>query len=650
MAQLMTMRDIAGLARVQRPVVSIWRRRSRATAHPFPQPQHDQDGRQLFSSDDVVAWLEETQRGNNPDARVEAAAHTLLSSAEGTPAVYALSALLVLRHLTGGPLADQTADDLLDRADSLDPDDQYLLRELEHASQLPALARAADELVEAAWGEAAAHQRLVAERLRLPGTPLAQTGLAAQARLLLTALLAPLCRDLGDTARVMDATGCAVDVLAAVAAAVEASVVLLHGDTPLHRLTRRQLLLADVPATFIDRGAADWSVSGLVAHLVVLPDPADPAAPPVAQLALLDEIALQLDDEQLVLCLAPASTLTDPLVGDALTARDQLLRAGHVRAIVRLPAGLLPARAREPLALWLLTAADGAPPAERRTLVADLSSSALSPTVIDDLASDLLAAWQGVRGARRRAWAHLRPVPTGSLISASASLVPDGGSRAKIPARSGADWVVGLRSADIDGWLAGYGLDVRDAAPAEVSLAQAIERGWVRVLSGQRVSLDGLPPGSVPVLGVAEVADAAEPRTVDRLALHTRLDPTLTEPGDLVFVVRPTPRAVLDAAGGSLFQFPARVLRLRRDAPLVPAAVVARINTATSTAWRTWRLAVVPQPDRDVLGEALTDLGSVRARLVEELARLDALATNLTTAVESRQLSITKERHGTTSG
>lgn len=649
MAQLMTMRDIADLARVQRPVVSVWRRRSRATAHPFPEAQREQDGRELFSSDDVVAWLEETQRGNNPDARVDAAAHTLLSSAEGTPAAYALSALLVLRHLTGGPLVGLAADDLLDRADSLDPDDQYLLRELEHASRLPELARAADDLVEAAWGEAAAHQRLVDERLRLPGMPLAQTSFAAQARLLLTALLAPLCRDLGDSARIMDATGCAVDVLAAVAAALEAPVVLLHGDTPLHRLTRRQLLLADVPASLIDRGDADWSVAGPVAHLVVLPDPTDPAAPAITQLGLLDEIALQLDGEQVVLCLAPASTLTDPLAGDALTARDRLLRAGHVRAIVRLPAGLLPARAREPLALWLLTAADAAPPAERRTLVADLSAGALSPLVIDELANDLLAAWQGVRGARRRAWAHLRPVPTGSLISASASLVPEGGSRARIPARSGADWVVGLRSTDTQGWLAGFGLDVRDVAPVEVSLAQAIERGWARVLSGQRVSLDGLPPGSVPVLGAAE-AGAAEPRTVDRLALHARLDPTLTEPGDLVFVVRPTPRAVLDAAGGSLVQFPARILRLRTDAPLVPAAVGARINAATSTAWRSWRLAVVPPPDRDVLGEALTDLGSVRARLVEELARLDALATDLTTAVESRQLSITKERHGTTSG
>ena len=36
----------------------------------------------------------------------------------------------------------------------------------------------------------------------------------------------------------------------------------------------------------------------------------------------------------------------------------------------------------------------------------------------------------------------------------------------------------------------------------------------------------------------------------------------------------------------------------------------------------------------------------IKARLGAELARLDALTRDLTTAVETRQLSITKENHG----
>ena len=72
MTQLMTMRDIAGLARVQRPVVTVWRRRARATPHPFPTSHLRRDGQELFLREEVVAWLEETHRGNNPDVRVEA--------------------------------------------------------------------------------------------------------------------------------------------------------------------------------------------------------------------------------------------------------------------------------------------------------------------------------------------------------------------------------------------------------------------------------------------------------------------------------------------------------------------------------------------------------------------------------------------------
>ena len=95
---------------------------------------------------------------------------------------------------------------------------------------------------------------------------------------------------------------------------------------------------------------------------------------------------------------------------------------------------------------------------------------------------------------------------------------------------------------------------------------------------------------------------------------------------------------------------PARILRLHADAPLLAAAVVARINAATGNAWRSWTMATLPEPDRANLGAALTDLARERARLVAELGALDALTLDLTTAVESRRLSLTKETHGSTSG
>lgn len=668
-SELMTMRDIAGLAHVQRPVVTMWRRRSRVSAHPFPAAHQHRDGQELFLRDEVVAWLEDTGRGNNPDARADAAAHALLANHDRL-AAEALSALLTLRHLLGSPLAGAAADpdDLLDLAEHHDPDDRYLFRELRRAADLTGLARSADELTEAAWNEATAHRRLVEAQLRPPSTGPAQVALTGQARRFLLALLGPLTRELGRPA-LMDPTGCAVDVLAETAAALELPALLMDGDSEAHRLTRRQLLLNGLSHRLIDRGDGDWSVAGPVVHLAVLPSAAEPTSSPAEQLNLIDEIALQLDDRELVLCLAPALTLTDPLEGEALARRDQLLRDGYVRAIVRLPAGLRPAQAREPSGLWLLAAAERTPPAERRTLVADLVDQ--TPEA-EGLADDLLAAWQGAEGARRRAWAHLYPVPTRDLISASATLVPPRPARAPTLAKSGADWVVNLREADAHGRLAGYRFDVIDGTPEIVTIAQAMERGWVRVVPGRRLNVDGLPEGGVAVLGASPLpgggrrpfvtrspsrAQESAPqgpgigvvRTVDRLALLAQADVDLTEPGDLVFTVRPRPMAFVDDEGGALVLSPARVLRVRPGAPLLSTAIAARINSATTTAWRTWSLATLSDADRAGLGEALGDLAGERARLVAELAALDALTNDLTQAVESRQLSIIKEKHGPTS-
>ena len=70
----MTLSDVAALAQVQRPVVSMWRKRSAASAHPFPAPAALDGGRELFDADQVGAWLEATGRGNNTEARYDAAA------------------------------------------------------------------------------------------------------------------------------------------------------------------------------------------------------------------------------------------------------------------------------------------------------------------------------------------------------------------------------------------------------------------------------------------------------------------------------------------------------------------------------------------------------------------------------------------------
>ena len=65
--------DVAQLARVQRPVVSVWRTRSAGSGSPFPAPIATELGQEWFGAAEIVDWLEATGRGNNPDARQDAA-------------------------------------------------------------------------------------------------------------------------------------------------------------------------------------------------------------------------------------------------------------------------------------------------------------------------------------------------------------------------------------------------------------------------------------------------------------------------------------------------------------------------------------------------------------------------------------------------
>lgn len=652
-AELVTMHDIAALAAVARPVVSTWRRRYRTTSRPFPSPRTHHGNQELFLREEVVSWLEETERGNNPHAREEAVVGALLSEPRlATPRnLDALSALLVLRGLQGDSLAGLDADDVLDAADSADPDDTFLFRELDKADDLQWLAKAAEDLITASWTVADAHQRLLAAHLP---AAMARTLLGADAIRALAALIGPLLRDLGPDAALLDATGCRFDLMADLASATEAPLNLLNGNTRSHRLNRRRLRLAQVIPTLISPEGG-WSAHGPTLNLAVLPDPAHPAATESSQLTLVEDVALQLTPDQALVVLASAAVLTDPLAGEAGTRRDQLLRQGHVRAVVRLPAGMVPGRVREAMGLWLLTPVDTAAPADRRTLVADLSRRQLTAGAVDGLASDLLAARQGIEGARRRAWAHLHPVTTGSLLAAGGSLVPSrrassAGSALRVvaPTITGADWVVRLGAAATDR-LPNQRLVVSDRRLEPVSLAHAEQRGWLRVLPGRRFDAAGLvtdaPHAPVRVWDVLAIANPLRRREVDRLALHQLVEPVFTEPGDVVFVTRPRPTAVLDADGGAAVFSPVRILRVRAGKPLVPAVLAMRINAETGSDWRSWSFASLHHPD--ALAAAHAELAAHRARLVSELADLDRFTTDLTTAVECGQLSLTtKEHHG----
>lgn len=119
---LMTMSDVAALARVQRPVVSVWRTRAAGAAHPFPAPVDERRGQSLFDAGQVGQWLVDTQRGNNPHARADAAAHAALGARAQPDAAETFErvrALLALRHSLGRSLRGRSDNELLDAADDL---------------------------------------------------------------------------------------------------------------------------------------------------------------------------------------------------------------------------------------------------------------------------------------------------------------------------------------------------------------------------------------------------------------------------------------------------------------------------------------------------------------------------------------------------
>ncbi len=634
MAQALTMREIAALAHVQRPVVTMWRRRSKGTAHPFPEPVAHRDGRDLFRREDVVEWLEATGRSlgqrSNP---VEALAGD-------QEAIAAISGLLTVRHLSGSPLLVEESDThhLLDLAESHDSDDAFLFSELSAVRGLASLARQVEALVAESWDEQDAHRHL----MDVSGLGFVPPRLSDAARGLLVLVAASLGRQLGSPV-VFDRTGCEGDLLADVAGVLDAPAWLTRGTSPAHRAAVRRLLLADVvPRTFAPEGHRPGDAA--IVHLLVLPSPEHLDVSPEEALRVIDEISLELDDRQVALCVAPASILCEPLAGDALATRDQLLRGGTLRAVVQLPAGTRDGR-QEKTGLWLLGSPDRTPAADRRTMVADLSDRPIDS--LHGLVDDLLAAWQGREGARRRAWAHLYPVPTHQLLAASSTLVPPRPERRPASPR-GADLAVRIRSADTGNLLGGFELHPADGTPGVASVEQAISRGWLRVVSGRRLDIAELQEGNVPV--VAEIqagwGSIRPRRSVDRLALAHLAASDLTEPGDVIFTARPRPAAVVDPAGGTLVLMPARILRIKPGAPLLPELVAARINAATTAAWHTWTLAVLDEPDRTRLGEALAVLAAERARLETELAAVDALTTDLTNAVEHRHLTVTKENHG----
>jgi hypothetical protein len=676
-ALLLSMSDIARLARVQRPVVTIWRNRSAGSDAPFPRPVTHERGQELFDAADVGSWLTATGRGNNPEAAADAAAHAALDRAvrTGIPAFHSVTALLALRSIIGSPLAPHTRDDLLDSADEHDPDDDLFYREIEQipAVQLPTLTAYVDALVEAAYSAPAAFERLMADRFKLGLRDLGDTALSTPALRLLAAAVGALAVTQGGDPVLIDVTGGASDAVLAIAQSGttgrELTVHASRNDSHLARLSRRRLLVHNVPTSTLQPVADDTAGHGRAVYIAQYPTADDQTMTVVDMISAIDDIVMQMSGRQLGVILAPAAVLCDGgLSKEAEELRSAVLRSGRVRAIVRLPAGLVTHRIQQASALWVLGSAhERVELAERWTLVADLTATAITPATIDDLVSDLVASLGDRVTVRAHAFRFARLVFTRTLLARRGSLVAAApvsdrrhrdGHAAALALR--AEELVSAVNTTADAaahlQLAVTPATPREPAPAAaggpVTVEQQITARHLRYIPGNRIdpadviesTVDG---DGIRLIGPAEVL-GEQPlggRRIPRLRFAAAYPAgRVTEPGDVVFCTSPRPAAIVDEEGTSVVVFPARILRIN---PVDPGGLLSDMLAADITAmppthrhWRRWPVRQAPHPKGVALADALAAIRAEQRTARLRLAHLDELSALLMDGVAGNAFTV----------
>jgi len=654
----MSLSDIARLAQVQRPVVSMWRRRSIGSDAPFPAPLDDVSTGERFDAEDVVGWLEATGRGNNREVRSDAPAHTAPEglSLRDPHRMNGLTALLCLREASGQDLEGRSALELRQLAASIDPTDWLLRRELDAVgSDLPDLAAQADHLAEAEFGSARAFDGLLARRFRHGMTDAVRSALATPAHSLVSAITLALARDSGaEPPTFLDPIGSGSDLfLSAVQAHGDEAPNLVTPitDTAAARLFRRRLR---VHGHLVAPLRGDVAGAGPAVLITQLPLTGREDMAVATMLDTIDEIAVSMGHDQRAVVVAPASVLTDRLDDAPEQLRSRVLRAGRVRAMVRLPAGLVVHRSRQRLALWLLGPdVQSVAVEDRRVAVIDVSDEPLTDLLIGQIRDDVLAAMAESRPARSHSFSRARLLRTATILARGGDLVTTSVSRPVVDAAAAAVQVEALRAEPHRPGDALMGLRVSVTGartPPPIPLRDARRQRLVRVLPGNRHGFDLRDGGNVTVIGVPELTStvALGARRVDRLTfLGTHDAARLTEPGDVVFAVSPRPCALVDETGGSAVESPARVVRIdpTLGEGITPYVVAHSINAqpATSRAWQGWPLPRLPVSQVDAMASAMSQLRRQQESHRARLADLADLERTLVLAVTSGALALHPE-------
>lgn len=692
----LSLSDIARLAGVRRPVVSMWRRRPHP-AHAFPSPVARVAGEERFDAAEVIEYLDATGRGNNPEAADDLVAHTKLAQVtnlDETTAVDGLLALIALATLSEDALTAASSDELMARARKADPDDTFLLREvMALGSDLERLAAHADDITNAAYSAKRAFELVLRRHAASAHRGFAATSLVDPARTLVAKVADALASDATDEGAIfVDVTDGVADLLVALdetyAGQLGSSVATLAVDSSMARLARRRLRTHDIHRVDVKRSdAGDFTLArtpeAVSVHLLQLPPASTPDLSDLDVLDAIDNLVLQLDDSSRAIVIGPASALVDRLPSAELErVRDGILRSDRLRAVVRLPKGLMPRAPRRALALWAIGPAHPTiPVAERWTVVADVSDEHLDDAVTEGIVTDVLGAMTpDERSAKRghdltalddteaaeqvvgHRFRFGRRVATSQLVLGRRSLIDGTVPRVRLDvhqppgAEVAATAQLLMERLDLPA-LAGVrvGVNPVDAAspPEWTTVAQALTEKHLHMLPGNRLAADDLDsgPDGLAVLGSAEILDSSQ-RGSRRIALTTFATsyPTgrLTEPGDVVVCSSPRVGAIVDEDGGSVVLAPARILRIPRAGKprLFAPTLAADVNSSADGRvrdWRRWPLRLLTPEGVHALARVSAAVDADRRALRDRLDALDRLTATLTHGLADRTVKISTE-------
>lgn len=611
----LTLQDVADLAKVQRPVVSMWRKRQviGGVSIPFPAPVTTVDGVARFSRDDVVDWLTRTGRGNNSEHDYDAPAVAVPDDAELEDVV----TLLCWYALTGQELTGRKHSELVRLADEFDPQDSMLSREIRELRVSNDVLAYVDDLVEASHGTADALQRVEAGRLKRREQLRELTDDAAK---LLRCMVEAAAVYLDDERVVLRVEGSPVTL--DVAEACELDVVSV--DRALRR--RGVIRGIHVRETAVSKCV---SVTTLVGR-----DIAD-------TLDGVDDAVLELPPGDVAILIGSAAALSDELAGPLQNRRAGALRVGNLVAAVRLPRGLWREAHRQSLAVWFCVGGAQA----QRPWVADLG--AVEHIELTDVAADVAGA---LAQTDDRAFRYARRTQLSSVL-AGAAVVPRGVRAVRLRGHDEAEHVDRVHRATLVTTTPLPMLDVLvTSAPGRIRLAHRsldeLQSGKRLVLKrGRRIDVShGSPEGTVRVLPEEVVGTLA----LDPLGAEAKYPRAeRTEPGDVIFVEKPRPRAWVDRDGGAMVACPARIIRLAESAEVGPMVLAALINETAypGSEWQTWTVPVLPRAEAERLEAALAEIHEYEQQASRRVAGARELTTALINGVAAGALTLDVEQN-----